>query len=207
MTVVAEKKRRRAAVKNQPVPEALIYEKWGGKPIYYKGYRDVLTGKKTPEEIMSCSDLQGVIVSIINGFLYSAIDRKRYLLSSNESGLHLAKNDNLGNDIAIFEKAAVGKLQGKYFEVSPKVVIEIDIKADVSDFLNQETGYLLDKSQKILDFGAEKIIWILTHSRKIFVADRNQTHWYFTDWSEDIPLLDDCILNVKKLLDEDEIEY
>lgn len=58
---------------------------------------------------------------------------KKYLLATNKIGLHLAVGDNLGNDIVIFEKEKVGKLQGKYFDIPPKIVIEVDIKADVSD--------------------------------------------------------------------------
>ena len=34
------------------VPRHLIYEIMDGKPIYYKGYWDVLSGKKTASEIM-----------------------------------------------------------------------------------------------------------------------------------------------------------
>lgn len=189
------------------IPAALIYEVWNGKPIYYKGYRDVLKGHKMPQEIMSCSDLQAVVVSILHGYLFSIINRKKYLLATNESGLHLALNDNLGNDIAIFDKAQVGKLKGKYFDVPPKVVIEVDIKADVAELPGQEADYLFEKSQKLLDFGIEKVVWVLTHSQKIFVATRGENQWAVTNWNVDVPLLDNCTLNIKQLLDDEEIEY
>lgn len=189
------------------IPAALIYEVWNGKPVYYKGYREVLAGRKTPEEILSCSDLQAVVVSILHGHLFSIINRKKYLLATNESGLHLAVNNNLGNDIAIFDKAQVGKLKGKYFDVPPKVVIEVDIKADVADLPGQEADYLFEKSQKLLDFGIEKVVWVLTRSQKVFVASQGQRQWAVTNWDYDIPLIDDCILNIKRLLDDEEIEY
>jgi Uma2 family endonuclease len=189
------------------VPKVLIYEVWNGKPIYYKGYRDVLAGRKTPQEVMACSDLQGAIVAVLMGFLFNAINRKKYLLATNESGLHLALNDNLGNDIAIFDKAQVGKLKGRFFEVPPKVVIEVDIKADLSNFLNEETDYILAKSQKMLDFGVDKVVWILTSNRKIIVSTRNEKQAIITDWDDDILLLDGCVLNVKQLLDDEEIAY
>ena len=51
--------------KGDKIPEALIYEVMDGKPIYYKGYRDVLNKTKTLEEIMACSRLQGIIVSLM----------------------------------------------------------------------------------------------------------------------------------------------
>ena len=104
MEAVAVKKLRRRAVKQSAIPPALVYEVWNGKPIYYKGYRDVLAGRKTPQEIMSCSDLQAILVYILNGFLFTNLNRKQYIVGTNESGLHLAVNDNLGNDIAIFDK-------------------------------------------------------------------------------------------------------
>ncbi|GAB2560375.1 Uma2 family endonuclease [Spirosoma areae] len=154
MSVVDEKKPRRVsrpAARN--IPPALIYEMWKGKPVYYRGYLEVLAGKKTIEEIMSCSDLQGVLVSLLNGHLYSLINRKKYLLATNEIGLHLALKDKLGNDVVIFEKEKLGKLKGKYFDVAPKIVIEVDIKADLSDFPSKADEYIMRKSQKLLDFG------------------------------------------------------
>jgi hypothetical protein len=196
----------RQRTKATPVPRSLIYEEWKGKPVYYKGYQEVLAGTKNIEEIMSCSDLQGVIVYLLNGFLYTHLNRKLYTVGTNESGLHMAKNDNLGNDLAIFEKAKVGKLKGKFFSVPPKVVIEVDIKADLESFLN-EGNYLFQKSQKMIDFGTERVIWILTETRKVFVASHDQKEWIITDWDQDIVVLDNCVLNLKQLLDEEEIDY
>ncbi|CAN5652469.1 hypothetical protein BH09BAC4_BH09BAC4_31070 [soil metagenome] len=214
MAEVNEKKSRRntaprrtGRLSTRSIPPALIYEMWTGKPVYYRGYRDVLAGKKTVEEVMSCSDLQGVLVYLLGLYIGNNINRKKYLISSNESGLHLALNDNLGNDLAIFEKEKVGKLKGKYFDVPPKIVIEVDIKADVSDFEGTLDGYLIQKSQKLIDFGVEKVIWVITAAQKVYVIDRNDPTWYVVNWSENIPILDGCILNIKQLLDDEEIDY
>lgn len=38
--------------KSQPIPNYLIYEMDEGKPIYYRCYKAVLKGEKTPKEIM-----------------------------------------------------------------------------------------------------------------------------------------------------------
>lgn len=208
MTAKSETKPRRSSrLSAQSIPAALVYEQWAGKPIYYKGYREVLAGQKTIEEVRSCSDLQGVLVYLLGLYIGNQLNRKRYLISSNESGLHLAANDNLGNDIAIFEKEKVGKLKGKFFDVTPKVVIEVDIKADVADFTAKADGYILQKSQKLIDFGVEKVIWILTESQKTYIIDRNDPTWYIVDWSEPIAVLDNCNLNIKQLLADEEIEY
>ena len=208
MTAIAETKPRRTRrLSTRNIPAALIYEMWEGKPVYYRGYRDVLAGKKTIQEIMSCSDLQGVLVSLLNGYLYTMINRKKYLLATNEIGLHLALNDNLGNDLAIFEKNKISKLKGKYFDIPPKVVIEVDIKIDVTEFENGADGYVIQKSQKLLDFGVEKVLWVITSMQRVYVIDRNDPTWRIVDWSENIPVLDDCVLNIKQLLDDEEISY
>ena len=207
MTATAEKKPRTRRASTRRIPPALIYETWQGKPVYYKGYRYVLVGKKTIEEVMSCSDLQGVLVSLLTIHVGSHVNRKKYLLATNEVGIHLALNDNLGNDLVIFEKEKIGKLKGKYFDIPPKVVIEVDIKADVADFPDREDGYIIEKSQKLLDFGVEKVLWIVTGKQKVYVIDRNDPTWYIINWSENIALLDDCVLNVKQLLDDEEIAY
>ncbi len=214
MTVMAEQTVRSQRATRKPrqaprpvaIPTALIYEEWDGKPIYYKGYRDVLAGTKTVEEIMSCSDLQGIIVYLLNGFLYTHLNRKLYTVGTNESGLHLATNNNVANDLAIYEKAKIGKLKGKYFSVSPLVVIEVDIKADVGDF-GDESSYLFQKAKKILDFGAQRVIWILTEFRKVFIAEQGQKQWTITDWDQDVLVMENCVLNIKTLLDEEEIDY
>ena len=208
MSVIAEKKPyRRTGLASRKIPSALIYEMWQGNPVYYRGYKEVLGGKKTIEEVMSCSDLQGVLVAILNGYLYGTINRKKYLLATNEIGIHLALNDNLGNDVVIFEKDKIGKLKGKYFDIPPKIVIEVDIKADVTDIENGADGYVMQKAQKLLDFGVEKVLWIITSMQKVYIIDRNDPTWRIVDWSETIPVVDNCFLNVKQLLDEEEIAY
>lgn len=204
MTVVAEKKRR---FSTRNIPSVLIYEMWKGKPVYYRGYRDVLAGKKTIEEVMSCSDLQGVLVALLTIYLGGHINRKKYLLATNEIGLHLAVGDNLGNDIVIFEKEKVVKLKGKYFDIPPKIVVEVDIKADVADFEGKLDGYLIQKSQKLIEFGVEKVVWVITSAQKVYVIDRNDPTWYVVNWSENITVMDDCVLNIKQLLDDEEITY
>jgi hypothetical protein len=186
----------------------LVYEQMDGKVIYYRGYKDVLSGKKTLEEIMSCSDLQGVLVSLLNGVLFGKIDRKNYLLCCNEFGLHLPKKEKLGIDLAIFEKKDIDKLEGKFFTKPPKVVIEIDIKAaiEITDYPAKEMDYIFDKSQKLLDFGVEKVFWITSKTRKIFMATQNE-NWLIMDWDSEIEIMNGIKINVKELLDEEEVNY
>lgn len=124
---------------------------------------------------------------------------EKYLIASNESGLHVSSGSNLANDFAIFEKDKI-TLTDKYFDVSPKIVIEVDIKIALEETgLSSDLEYVLSKSQKMLDFGVEKVIWITTQTKKIFVITANAP-WYLVNYDENIPLLDDCILNLAQLL-------
>ena len=201
--VVVEKK---PEIEVRTIPAYLAYEEMNGEALPYKGYLDVLAGNKKPEEIMGSSSLQGVLITAIIVFIAAKIDRKKYRLSSNESGLHLDRNNNLANDIAIFEKSEV-KLSTKFFDIPPKVVVEVDLKVDlIETSWDSDSDYVLDKSQKMLDFGVERVIWISTKIKKVFVATANQ-RWYYANFEDYILLLDDCVLNVAQLLIDEEIEY
>jgi Uma2 family endonuclease len=202
MVVIATKRRPKIL----KIPAHLVYEELDGQVLPYRGYLEVLSGKKTFEEIMGSSSLQAVLVSIINWFVNNNINRKKYLIASNESGLHVNSGSNLANDIAVFEKEKI-TLTDKYFDIAPKIVIEVDIKIALEGTgLTSDLEYMLNKSQKMLDFGVEKVIWITTQTKKIFVITPNAP-WFLVNYDENIPLLDDCILNLAQLLRDEEIEY
>lgn len=188
------------------MPSYLIYETLNGRPLYRRGYRDVITGKKKPAEIMGSSSLQAALVSILHGFLFMHIDRKRYLLATNESGVHLDKGSNLSNDIAIFDKSTGITLTNKYFSIPPVVAFEIDVAIEPQEFEGKESGYVYEKTERLLDFGVERVIWILTEPRKIFVATKNAP-WITQDWNADVPVLDDVVLNLAGLLTEEGIAF
>lgn len=191
--------------RRKQVPSYLIYETLNGKPLYYRGYKEVLSGKKTPEEIMGSSSLQAALVSLIHGFLFNNINRKLYLLVTNESGVHVDKGSNLSNDIAIFEKDGL-ILTNKYFDVPPKVAIEVDVRIDLENFPSRDQSYIYEKTERLLDFGVERIIWITTHPQKLFIASRT-ADWTTHNWDVNAPVLDDCVLNLAELLREEGIEY
>lgn len=65
----------------------------------------------------------------------------------------------------------------------------------------------MEKSQKLLDFGVEKIFWIVTSTQKVYVIDRHDPTWYIVNWSEDMAVLDDYVLNVRQLLFDEEIDF
>ncbi|AUD01837.1 hypothetical protein [Spirosoma pollinicola] len=197
----APKKRTKSGV-----PAYLIYETLNGRALYYRGYRDVTTGKKTPAEIMGSSSLQAILVSLIHGFLFTHIDRKHYLLATNESGIHLDRGTDLSNDIAIFDKSTGLTLTDKYFDIPPKIAIEVDVRIEPGQFEGKESGYVYEKTERLLAFGVETVIWITTQPKKIVVATRTSP-WLIQNWDATVPVLDDVVLNLADLLHEEGIEF
>lgn len=185
----------------QQIPSYLIYETLNGRPLYRKGYKEVLAKRKTPGEIMGCSDLQAIIVSALHLYIGNKVDRKAYWVVTNEPGLHIQLGDNLSNDIAIYEKEKV-TVKGKFFDVAPKVVVEVDIKVDLEAFPAMEQDYIYEKTQAMLDFGTERVIWITTQSRKIFVATQGE-NWITLNWNSTVPVIDNVTLNVATILTEE----
>ena len=187
------------------IPEELIYETMDGKPIYYKGYKEVIKQQKQIEEIMGSSDIQIMILSSILNFLYRKISSGKYLIGTNEVGLHLKKKTNLAADIAIFEKEKllIKKIQGKYIDIPPKIIIEIDTKADLNDFDNV-MDYYQAKTQKLFNFGVEKVFWILTKNKQIIETIPNKPQ-IVKSWDKEIHLFDNLKFTLNQLLKEDGI--
>lgn len=183
---------RRIAGRN--IPEALIYEIMDGKPIYRKGYRDVLAGRKTLEEIRGASSLQALIVSYLNGMLWNWFDGPKYFVLTGEPGVHINHRDNLAHDVAIFDQSVLtpDKISKKYANVPPLVALEVDIEADVSEMT--ETGYIHHKTRKLLQFGTQKVIWVLTEARVVMVATPDRIETF--DWNRDIEVMDGRVVNV-----------
>ncbi len=198
--VVQHKPRRRTKV-----PAGLVYETLNGRPLYYKDYKDVLSGQKTPEAIMGSRSLQAILVSLIHGYLFGKVDRKKYFLATNEAGLHVDRGSNFANDVAIYDREGL-TLGDSYFQASPNVVIEVDIRVDLEGFAAQGQGYMYEKTEKLLEFGVEQVIWITTQPRKIFVAGRN-AHWITHNWDVPVALLDGIELNLAALVEEEGIQF
>ncbi len=182
------------------VPSYLIHEIMDGKPLYYKGYREVVSGKKTFEEIMGASSLQSLIVSYFSRFIFTFLDDDQYFVFMSEAGLHIDHRNNLSNDIAIYDQTVLTpeKISRKYADVPPKIVIEIDIDADVADM--GEYGYIYKKTQKMLNFGTEKVFWILTSAQVVIVATPEKIETF--RWHTTIELFDNQYFNIGEYLDK-----
>ncbi len=187
------------------IPEEFIYEIMDGKPIYYKGYKDAIKNHLTAEEIMGCSSLQSELIIFILDIILSQYDRKKYKIHSNESGLQLGYKDTLAGDILIYDKAVMTaeKITNKYSNVPPKYVIEIDTSADLSE--SSFIEYLTRKTEKLFEFGTERVFWIITASQKIIIAQPNED-WLIKTWHKEIELFDGISVNIGKYLDDEGIK-
>jgi hypothetical protein len=188
-----------ASRKVRKVPNYLVWETLDGQPLYRRGYKDVMRKTKTLEEIMGTSSYQSIINSYLLGILFTQLDLQKYDILTNEIGVHFKKNDNASNDIAIFKHLESTQITKKYTDFAAKIVIEIDIDIDPDSMPDLE--YLDKKTQKMLDFGVEKVIWVLTNIKKVMVATPNSP-WFTIDWSSDIEIMDGLYFNIEKYLIE-----
>lgn len=191
----------KTAISNIKIPDALVREVIDGKPFYYKGYQLVLAKKKNLTDIMGSSSLQAKLISLLLRYLFGNLDFKKYDILTNEAGLHLEKNNNLAGDIMIFDRAVLTpeKFSVHYTDVPPKIVIEVDIEVDTTDL--GETHYIFSKTQKLLNFGVEKVIWIFTNSKKIMIASHENDEWLTINWNKDLNLFDEYVVNIQQFFD------
>lgn len=202
------RKRRLLARARRPavVPDFLIYERIDGRPIYYQGYREVLAGRKTATEIIGSSTLQWVLVSYFMKVMIRSLDDRRYWFASNEAGVHLDHRSNLSHDVAIYDRAVLtpDKINKKYATVPALVAVEIDVKADLSRV--EDRNYVNLKTQKLLDFGTGKVIWVFTDSQQVLVAERGADAWLTMNWGRDLDLLDGQTFNIGAYLTQEGID-
>jgi hypothetical protein len=194
--------------KRQPknVPDYLIYEIMDGKPIYYKGYRDVLNKLKQPEEIMGCSNLQWVILSHLAEMIYMVnFASKKYWVAINEPGLHLNTGNNLSGDILVYNKADFqpSDFKVKYSDKPAFIHIEVDVTADFVNDMDSHL-YLQKKINKLMDFGTQKIIWIFSATKQVLVVTKKE-EWHWADWNKSIELVEGQNFNIGEYLDKEGI--
>lgn len=180
------------------IPAHLVREAFGGISFYYPDYRAVMNQTKTLEDIMADSTLQWILKEQIGDRLKANLDMKRYRVGRGEVGIHLGPNENMGLDIAVFERAMLSSDQigAKYANVAPRLVIEIDINIETAPHSNNLfEDYAMLKIKRLLDFGVQKVIWIFTKSRMVFIAEP-EAKWFFDSWEHEIELMDGILFNV-----------
>ena len=194
-------KRARAA----KVPSGFVYEMWHGKPVYYKGYREAMANNHLPEHVMGSGRKQAFLIDLLLGFLKSVLDRRQFATAVSEPGVKFGKNDNVSNDIIIYHAADKSRMfTDEYFDFPPHVVVEVDTKAELRD-LEWGNEYFQHKTERLLQFGVAKVIWIFTGMRKIMVAEKGKP-WLITDWEDTVEVLPGCAFSLRRLIEDDGVD-
>jgi len=195
------------SVSVQNIPKHLIYEMVDGVPIYYKGYRDYLDDAEQSDETLASGLLQSALAALIATRLNLLLAKhygKKYLVLGNELGILFEKKSWRAADVGIVEHNKVKKLlrelNNEYIKTPPKIVIEIDTKADLSE-LENSFGYYQKKTKELLDFGVERVIWIYTDTQTVMLAEQGQP-WQLQEWTESFEVLENVVLNISELMRE-----
>ena len=201
-TTFEVKKNKLSKEEKRQLLKILTYEKVNGKPIYYRNYKKVLKGELPPEAVMGSGGLQAYLIILLLKFLLKHLDERKYIVLSNELGFLYKKGSWRNLDIALFEREKVKPylLEDKLIPVPPKVVIEIDTKADLSKYCCLEE-YVQEKTQDLLDAGVEKVIWIFTKTKKVMIAERNKK-WVIQNWNEPFEVFENLTINLEELIKE-----
>ena len=204
MGKTAERKKISTPLKSELL-EKLTYEMVNGKPIYYRNYERVLKGELPPEAVMGSSGLQAFIISLILRYLFGVLP-KDYVVLSNEVGFYIKKGTWRNLDIAIYEREKVKPFltAEKFIPIPPKVVIEVDTKADLRNYSTFEE-YMFEKTQELLDAGVEAVAWYITRVKKVFFAERGKD-WVASNWDKTVKLPIGVEINLAKLLEEEGIK-
>ena len=112
-----------------------------------------------------------------------------------EGGLHLSKGTNLSGDVLVFDKQTLtpNLIDTHHLNIPPIIDVEID-NTTFSDF-----DYIQRKTDNLLKFGTQKVIWILTKTQKIIVAEPNKD-WLLIDWQKDVEIMNGLTFNVPQYL-------
>lgn len=168
------------------IPSELVYEELNGIPVYYRGYKAVMKGEKQLEEIVGYGGLQVLLLNLLAD--HFRVILKEYRVLVGEGGLYAGHKKNLALDLCIYPKAQFKfkDLKNQYLDIPPKIVIEVDTKADPDIF--QYSTYYPPKTQLLLDFGVEQVLWIFTDAEKIMVAQQHQP-WLIVNWKDEVEVL------------------
>ncbi|MEI7586474.1 Uma2 family endonuclease [Runella sp.] len=186
------------------VPEYLIKEVLDGLPVYYKGYKAVLRKEKSLEEIMGASGLQLFIIRYLFRLLDRRLDENLFYVFTGEGGLHIGKGNNVAGDILVYEKQKLTPnfIDEHYLQIPPFINIEIDVEIDNANFTDYE--YIDRKTKNLLTFGVQKVLWILTKTKQVIVAEPGQ-NWLVIDWHKDIEIFDGITFNIPAYLEKEGI--
>jgi len=185
------------------VPSFLVREILDGQAIYYKGYRDVLTGRRPFEEVLGDSSEKLALIEYLTRLFLAGPDRHRYRIITNEARLMIDDRNDISGDIQLFDAAAfpAKKEKSPYAVVAPAVHVEVDLNIEADNLTQEE--YIDRKTSLLLGFGTARVIWIFTDSKKIIIATREGEQKL--DWWEEVALTERVKFNLGEFLQEYEV--
>ncbi len=188
------------------VPSYLVKEILDDMPVFYKGYKAVLRKEKTIEDIMGVSGLQIFVVRYLFRLLDRNLDDNLFYVFTGEGELHLSKGTNLSGDVLVFDKQVLTPdlIDTHYLNIPPLIDIEIDVEIDNTTF--SDFNYIQRKTDNLLKFGTQKVIWILTKTQKIIVAEPNKD-WLMIDWQKDVEITNGITFNVPQYLKKEGVLF
>lgn len=191
-------------IEEQQIPAHLIRDVIDGKPYYYKGYKHFLNNAFSIHDIMPSSGLQSFIIMYLNYLLVQALGIKKYRIFTSESGNHLAKNENYGLDLAVYDSKILSgdKINTHFTTVPPLLVVEVDIKVELDG--TTDIDFIQKKTQSLLDYGVPKVIWVISKTQKLLIAEKDKD-WLLRDWSKSFELMEGIEANIGQYLKENDI--
>jgi hypothetical protein len=146
--------------------------------------------------------IKSIIVGLISMSITNRINRKKYTLAL-YAGIDIDENTEVTFSISVFHKEGL-VIDNHYFKVAPKIAIEVDIMVDLDP--DDHVDNVMEKAQKLIDFGTEKVIWVRTQNKTIIVFSKTET-WTIVNFNTDIVVIDDCVLNLAQLLKDEDVIY
>ncbi len=198
-------KKKTARPRAAKIPAGFVYEVLDGRPVYYRGYREAMANNYPPEHVMGSGRKQAYLINLILRFLGRALDLRHFDTAVSEPGVKFGKKDHVSNDIIIYHAADKARMfTDEYFDFPPHVVVEVDTKAEFSD-PDRANEYYHRKTERLLQFGVERVIWVFTGTRKIMTAEKGKP-WLTVDWEDSVEVLPGCVLELRRLIEADGVE-
>lgn len=179
----------------QKVPDVFIAEYLDGIPMYYKGYKSIIDTPEKAEEIMGAGAIHSILVSYFVGLFLRNLDENQYFVLTGETGFKGEKKNLFNLDVAVYaaNKLPDGQLHYEYMAVAPELVVEIDTAVENDEVTKDE--YILKKTQRLLDFGAQKIIWFFSRTKKVMIAEPEKP-WQIFNWNITLPAINEVDFNI-----------
>lgn len=90
----------------------------------------------------------------------------------------------------------IDQINLNYAQVTPKICVELDTRIELENVAESE--YVTLKTMKLLEFGAEKVIWFFTESKQVMVATPG--NWTTFGWDHEVVLMPGALCNVGQYL-------